>query len=756
MKTFIQMLLLFAVSTIYSQNTIQGNITNANTNQNIAFANIYIPQLEKGTTSDENGSFLLENIPSGNYSIIFSIIGYESLSKEVSIPLSENLQIELSTSAIEMEEVIISTPFHKLQSDNVMKVEKESVRDLKADGAITLADGITNIAGVESISTGLSIGKPVIRGLSSNRVLVYTQGVRLENQQFGGEHGLGISDAGIESVEVIKGPASLLYGSDALGGVLYLNPERFANTNTSEGDINANYYSNTQGFSTNAGYKESGDNFKFIFRGSVSQHADYETKDYRVTNTRFKEEDFKAGLGYQVTNFKTEFRYNMNHSKLGIPEEVGEQSTSKTPLLPYQDITNHVFSSKSVVFLNNSSFEINLGYIYNDRKEFEDEHEHDHDDEHDEHGENDEDHDDEDHDDDHDEDEHEELHAALHMKLKTFNYDVKYNLPRLGKFETILGVQGMHQVNSNYGEEELIPDATTNDFGILAVSHVHFDNFDVQLGARYDTRTIDVLNGINPNYNSFNGAFGVKTKLAESVTLRLNLATGYRAPNLAELTSDGVHHGSNRYEVGNPDLTNEQNFQTDLALEFKNEHIEIFANAFYNKVNDYIYLSPDGTEIDDAPVYNYLQNDAKLYGGEFGLHFHPHPLDWLHFESSFETVTGKQDNNDYLPLIPANSLTNTVRVEFANQWLKKGYVFSKLRTTFEQDNISDFETSTDGYTLLSVGFGGLVKMFKNDLEINISGNNLTNKQYINHLSRLKPDGIYNIGRNISFGLTYKL
>ena len=303
MKTFIQMLLLFAVSTIYSQNRIQGNITNANTNQNIAFANIYIPQLEKGTISNENGSFLLENIPSGNYSIIFSIIGYESLSKDVSIPLSENLQIKLSTSAIEMDEIIVSTPFHKLQSDNAMKVEKESVGDLKAEGAVTLADGITTIAGVESITTGLSIGKPVIRGLSSNRVLVYTQGVRLENQQFGGEHGLGISDAGIESVEVIKGPASLLYGSDALGGVLYLNPERFANTNTSKGDINANYFSNTQGFSTNAGYKESGENFKFIFRGSVSQHADYETQDYRVTNTRFKEEDFKAGLGYQNTNF---------------------------------------------------------------------------------------------------------------------------------------------------------------------------------------------------------------------------------------------------------------------------------------------------------------------------------------------------------------------------------------------------------------------------------------------------------------------
>lgn len=759
MKAFIYILLYMLVTTAYSQNTIQGHIKDANTNEALISANIYLPQLEKGTSSDEDGTFTLNNIPNGNYTIIFSTIGFETISLAIYIPLTENLQISLLPSAIEMEEIIISTPFHKLQSENVMKVEKESLSDLKASGAVTLADGITNIAGVESISTGLSIGKPIIRGLSSNRVLVYTQGVRLENQQFGDEHGLGINDAGIESVEVIKGPASLLYGSDALGGVLYLNTERFASSNTNAGDVNVNYYSNTQGLATGAGYKSSGENFKFLFRGSIVQHADYDTKDYRVTNTRFKEEDFKAGLGYQTTNFKTDFRYNMNHSKLGIPEDVGEQSTNNTPLLPYQDINNHVFSSKSTLFLNNSSFEINLGFIYNNRQEFEDEHDHDHDEDHDEedeaHDEEDEDHDEED--EDHDDDEHEEdLHAALHMKLKTFNYDIKYNMPTYGKFETIVGIQGMNQVNINYGEEQLIPNATINDFGVLAVSHIHFDKADVQLGVRYDNRKINVTNGIDPNYNSYNGAVGIKTKIIEQITVRLNLATGFRAPNLAELTSDGVHHGSNRYEVGNPDLTNEQNFQTDLALEFKNEHLEIFANVFYNKVNNYVYLSPNGTEIDNSPVYDYLQNDAKLYGGEFGLHFHPHPLDWLHVESSFETVTGKQDNDDYLPLIPANTLTNTIRVEYKNKWLNDGFAFTKLRTTFKQNNISAFETNTNGYTLLSIGLGGTLKVFNKDMQLTISGNNLANKTYINHLSRLKPEGIYNMGRNISFGLSYYL
>ncbi|PKQ45576.1 TonB-dependent receptor [Confluentibacter flavum] len=740
MRLFLNTLLLLAITNIYSQSSIKGSVMDAHTNEGLAFVNIYITDLEKGTTTNENGMFQIDNIPSGKHTMQVSIIGYETQSINIFIPNSNDFTIRLMPSAIEMEGVIISTPFHKLQSENVMKVEQESVKNLKASGAVNLADGISNIAGVESVTTGLSIGKPVIRGLSSNRVLVYAQGVRLENQQFGAEHGLGISDNGIESIEVIKGPASLLYGSDALGGVLYLNPERFAPTNTSAGDFGGTYFSNTKGYNTNAGFKSSEDHFKFLFRGSLTEHSDYKTNDYRVTNTRFREQDFKAGIGYQDQGFKTEFRYNVNHSKLGIPEDIGEQSILRTPLLPFQEITNHVFSSKSTVYLNNSRLDINLGYIYNDRKEFE---EHHHDEEEEEEHEE-------------DEDEDEVLEAALHMKLKTANYDVKYHLPTLGKFETIVGMQGMNQVNTNYGEETLIPDATTNDFGILGVSHVHFDKTDLQLGVRYDNRHINIQSGaIQKSFNSFNGAAGIKTNIAKNIITRINLSTGFRAPNLAELTSDGTHEGTNRYEIGNPDLKNEQNFQSDINFEFKNEHVEFFVNGFYNKVNNYIFLSPDGTVIEGDPVFVYLQDDARLYGGEVGLHIHPHPLDWLHIESSFETVTGKQKNDAYLPLIPANSISNIIRVEFEKTWLKQGYAFLKLKSTFTQNNVGVFETDTAGYSLLSAGLGGTFSLFKNEATITLSGTNLTNVTYINHLSRLKPDGIFNMGRNINIGITYQ-
>lgn len=765
MKSLLFSLLFIAVSPfIYAQNSLSGQVTNAETGEPVFSANVYFPELEKGSMTDLEGNFSINNIPNGTFKMLVSSVGFGTYSDELDFPETSSLNITLEKSAIEMEEVIVSTPFHQLQSENVMRVERENVAELNRKGAITLSDGITQIAGVESLTTGVGIGKPVIRGLSSNRVLVYTQGVRLENQQYGDEHGLGISSKGIESVEVIKGPASLLYGSDAIGGVLYLNPERYASENETNAEADVNYFSNTRGYQGSLMAKTSGEKLKFLARGSYAAHSDYETGGgERVTNTRFNETDFKTGIGYQDAKFKTDLRYNFNKSNIGIPEEMGIQSTDKDPLLPYQEIDNHILSLDSKLYFNNSSLDFKLGYQYNNRREFEEEHEGE-----EEHAE---------------EEEHEEEgleHPALEMHLETLNYNLQYNLPRSGRFETILGVQGMHQTNTNYGEEILIPDATTIDFGVFATTHVHFDKWDFQGGLRFDTRKIDSeavephedehaeeeehgheheegeIEAVNNSYKSINGALGAKYIITENLSTRLNLATGFRAPNLSELTSNGSHHGTNRYEVGDQDLDNEQNFQVDLSVEWRNKHFEAFVNGFHNTINDYIYLQPTGQIIDENPVFEYTQNNAELYGGEIGVHIHPHPLDWLHIESSFETVTGKRNNEEYLPLIPANSLTNTFRLEFDNieKAIYNKYVFVRLKSVFDQNNVSTFETRTGGYGLLGAGFGGQFAINSSEMRVGVSANNVLNKDYISHLSRLKPDGISNIGRNISVSVRW--
>ncbi|ESU24394.1 phuR protein [Flavobacterium enshiense DK69] len=732
MKSFITTLLLgFSVIAV-GQNTLSGSIADHNSKA-IESVTVSIPELHKETVSDSIGRYIFNDLPKGNFNISFSSIGYANKNVVVTINEKEtHLNVMLEETSTHMDEMIVSTVFNKVQSQNVMKVEHQSVKQLQQKGAATLVEGLATIPGVAQISTGTSIGKPVIRGLSGNRVLVYSQGIRMENQQFGDEHGLGMSDAGVESVEVIKGPASLLYGSDALGGVLYFNSEKFAKANSSSGNFNQKFFSNTQGSNTTLGLKTSSDNWKFLTRASYSTHADYEIPSgEKVTNTRFIEKDYKIGLGYSNIHYNSEFRYNYNNLNIGLPEEDIIPEHFRTPLYPKQDIDNHMLSLHQKFFLKKTKLEADLGYTYNNRKELEAADE-----------------------------------TALHMKLKTASYNVKLYLPKSDRLETIIGVQGMHQTNKNNGEEILIPDATTNDIGILMTSNYEWRSNTLQAGIRYDNRKIDSENhgtfgeegyfeAVNKNFESFNASLGYKTKVFKNLTLRANMATGFRAPNLAELTSNGVHEGSNRYEIGNPNLKNEQNLQTDLNLEYGNAHFEFFANGFYNHINDYIFLSPTGTQIDGNDVYDYVQDDAALYGGEIGIHYHPHPLDWLHLVSSFESVTGKQDNGDYLPLIPANKFSNTIRTEFDIQkWFKSAYALLNIDYFLKQNNISTFETETGDYVLLNLGFGGNINIGKNKFDLSLNANNLLDKTYISHLSRLKTDGIPNIGRNIILGINF--
>jgi iron complex outermembrane receptor protein len=483
------------------------------------------------------------------------------------------------------------------------------------------------------------------------------------------------------------------------------------------------------------GLKTSTENWKFLGRGTYNTHSDYKiSKGDRVTNTRYDETDFKTGIGYSNSKFSSVFRYNYNNLDLGIPEEgIAAQSNSKKTQFPKQGVFNHLLSLNNIFFFEKSKLDVDLGYISNDRSEFEDS----------------------------------EV-AVLDMKLKTFNYDAKYYLPKIGKFESIFGIQGMHQTNTNSGEEYLIPDATTNDFGVFGTGNYEWKSNVIQAGLRFDNRKITTtaygisgeegsFKAIDKSFDNFNASLGYKTNLVKDLSLRLNVASGFRAPNLAELTSNGVHEGTNRYEIGNSDLKTEQNVQTDLNLEYKSSHIEFFVNGFYNHINRYIYSSPTGEIIDDNAVFDYIQNDAKLFGGEIGLHFHPHPLDWLHFETSFETVTGKKQNGDYLPLIPANNLNNTIRTEFKiKNWLEDGYATLNVSSTFNQDNVSGFETKTNGYTLLNLGFGGKVKLGKTTFDLNLNANNVLDKEYTAHLSRLKTDGIPNMGRNIVLGLNFNI
>ena len=741
MKIYLTVLLIGFSFVVNSQQKITGTITNTQ-NKPLFGVDVYIEELQKGTSTNEDGYYELTNLPNTPIKITASFIGYETQTKVLNLNEFEPIiNFQLQESLFKMEEIIISTPFNKLQSENVVKVDKATVQQLKNKGAATLMEGVSSIVGVSQVSTGIGIGKPIIRGLRGNRVLVYTQGIRLENQQFGDEHGLGIDESSIESVEVIKGPASLLYGSDALGGVLYFNPLKFAEANTFNFNFNQKYFSNTLGYSTTFGVKQSYNSWMFLINGTRNEHSDYKIPtNIRVTNSRFNETIFNTAIGYNNNFLSSTLRFNLNDSNVGIPEEISIQSTHKTPLLPYQDLTNKMVSLRTLFFMSNSKITTTFGYTSNGRKEFEEQLE------------------------------NEPLHPALHLKLKTFSYDIKWHIPKIKKIETIIGVQGLYQENKNFGEEILIPNAKTLDFGVLLTSNYDWENNSIQGGIRFDSRNITsekhiithdnedhIFNAIDKSFKNSTISIGYKTTLFKKITSRFNFASGFKAPNLAELTSNGIHHGSNRFEIGNSNLKSEKNYQSDISLEYDTEHFEVFANGFYNYINNYIFISPTGVLEEGNYIYEYKQDDAKLYGGEFGIHLHPHPFDWLHLNSNFELVIGKQNNGNYLPLIPAHKLTNILRAEFKNtKKIENGFIAITLETTLKQDKLSEFETTTASYNLVNIGIGGSIKLSTIQLDINLNVNNAFDTKYTSHLSRLKADEILNIGRNFIASLKFSL
>ena len=736
MQKYIFLIFLMGfISLGFAQNAISGTIKNQN-NEPISNVEISILDATIQTKSNENGQFEIKNLPIGKRTLIFKKDKFEIKSVQISIGNQEQkiLDIILEEEEHHIDEILVSSLFNKTQNENVVKIDHINLKQIQNEGAINLSDALATNPGVNVISTGVSIGKPVIRGLSGNRVLTYAQGIRLENQQFGEEHGLGLNANGQESVEIIKGPASLLYGSDAMGGVLYFNPEKYAANNKTELAVNQVVNSNTQGINTSVTFKNSVDKFKFLVQNNYASHADYKLPNgERVLNTRFIENDFKLGTSYVTSRYIADFRYNFNDLNLGLPEENLENIGFRTPLFPSQKIENHLLSFNQKLYFKNSKLEATAGYVFNDRKELESQDE-----------------------------------TALFMKLKTFNYNVRFYLPDFGKFETIIGFQGMNQENRNFGEEKLIPDAKIDDIGFFGTTQYKFNKNIIQFGMRYDFRNVTTKafgeNGtegafqkLDKKYESVNASLGFKTDVTDKITSRINFATGFRAPNLSELSSNGVHEGSNRYEIGNSNLKTEQNFQVDLNVDYNTEHFDFFANGFYNNINNYIFISPNGNTIDTNFVYDYLQNNAVLYGGETGIHLHLHEIDWLHMTSSYEMVIGKLENNLSLPLIPANQWKNNFRANFdVSKNIKNSFVFLQANYTFNQNKIGDFETKTNDYLLLSSGVGTDIQLKKATFNLFLTATNLLNKQYVAHLSRLKSDGIDNMGRNIVLGVNFNL
>ena len=652
-----------------------------------------------------------------------------------SCSLDLSAQIQKADTTHVLQEIVVSGYSSRLQGENVTNVEKLSLRETPFQG-ISLSDKLTNIAGLDNYSTGTGIGKPVIRGLSGNRIAVFSQGVRIENQQWGDEHGLGLDDNGYEQVEVIKGPASLLYGSDALGGVLFFADERYAEKNSIETALSSEFHSNTLGLRNAGAFKISKNKLHFNWFGVYTTHKDY-TDGYNhfVPNSRFNTGDIKSTFAYTGDKYITSLKYNYLNEKYGLTE-TGEETGSgyrngRIPEMPYQNLNTHLLGwENTLLFDKNSKLKLDFGYVFNKRQEFEEKSGN----ETQEQGEK----------------------AALEMNLNTFSYSGKWYSPRWDQWELIAGSQGMYQTNRNHGEEILIPDASTVDVGAFAMTNFYYgEKAFWQSGIRLDNRNIQTTDKtLNNNYFAFNFSSGIFQPFTQKLSLRTNISTGFRSPNMFELLSDGVHEGTNRYEIGNRELKTENSYQVDATLDYKTLHFEGFISPYFNYIRNFIYLQPTAQVINNIPVYNYLQTNAFLYGGEAGFHLHPHPLDWLHIECSYANTLGQDINKNYLPLMPSQKLKANVGVIFTHQTVLKKYSFYVQNVySFAQNFVSEYETKTPAYNLLNAGTELEFQFGKQRLLFNLSANNMLNTKYFDHLSRYKNEGIYNMGHNFVVKLT---
>ena len=287
-----------------------------------------------------------------------------------------------------------------------------------------------------------------------------------------------------------------------------------------------------------------------------------------------------------------------------------------------------------------------------------------------------------------------------------------------------------------------------NDFGLFGLAEFTMDNSSQLLaGVRYDSRSIS-SGTISNDFSNFNGSIGLKKDFSNS-TLRFNVSSGFRAPNLIELFADGVHHGTFQYKKGNSNLVAEKSIQTDLSLQINNQNSLVSFDLFFNEISDYIYLAPSNGFEDGFRVYDYLQQDATLYGGEIHLNKET-GISWLSYYTSLEFIYAETTDGEALPFISPLTFNQVFNLDFSDNYSLEIDFLAKAK----QGRVSTFEEKTDGYTLLNLSGVWETQFLDNELDIFWSVNNVFDKEYYDHLSRLKTAGIHEMGRNISVGIKY--
>src|SRR5258708_4834833 len=773
-------------------------------------ATVYIPDLKLGVITDTGGYYKFNTLPSGRYLIEVHSIGFKTLTKIVTISGPITQDFALTDEYVEESPVVV-TGFAKATPLKRSPVPIVSISHsyLETNLSTNAIDAIAKIPGIRAVTTGPNVSKPFIRGLGYNRILTLYDGIRQEGQEWGDEHGIEVDQYVVDRVEVSKGPASLSFGSDALAGVVNLIPTQPAPEGKMIGDLTLNYQTNNKYIGGSAMLGATKNGLEWVARISHKEEVDYRNKiDGRVFGTAFNEEDENASLGIHVKMGYSHLDFVLYDDLQEIPdgsrdsatgrftrqiseEDTVGQSVSSSDLDSYkmEKIHQHVqhyriYSGNSFILGEYGRLQVNLGYQRSIRREFS----------------------------------HPVLYSipGLYLQLNSLTYDVKYFLPEFNNWNVTVGVNGMYQDNTTTnGTEFVIPSYHQFDIGPFLLAKRSFDKLDISGGLRFDTRSFknfelytspDPVTGFdkpvygadtvgadrqfsnyNKTFSGFSGSIGATYNFSDRFSVKANIARGFRAPNIAEISSNGVHPGTGIYQLGNPDFKPEFSLQEDIGFVYSSHYLVAPLFLFINFITIYIYnqrvqaVNGADTFYQGNQIFHFVSSKSQLFGGEPSIDLHP--IKALHFENSLSIVYGANkgpqnkalgDSAKYLPFIPPTHGISELRYEFSAKRSHVSHAFLKLQWEYYATQNRAFlayntETPTAGYSLVNAGIGGSFtdKKGKTIFNLYLNANNLVDVAYYDHLSRLKyflysstdtnrSHGIYNMGRNISFKLDFPL
>lgn len=728
--------------------------------------------------TDDRGNYQLLAKEEGSYIIQYNYLGFEKLRiEQVLLKKGEEKTIHAELDVLECcgdQPIIITAEKNQLIKERA--VLDQSFFEKNAQG--TFAKSIEKIAGINAINVGVGIAKPVIRGLSFNRIVVNNNGIKQEGQQWGADHGLEIDQFGVDRVEVLKGAASLRYGSDALGGVINILPNTIPEKNTINGNLLGIYKSNNQhgGFSANVSTRIQ--DFFFDLRVSYQDFADYRVPidsfaynsyilpiyNRQLKNTAGKERNIKAAIGMVKNWGVTRLTFSQYYLQAGIfSGAVGIPRTYALELdgndrdldFPNQEVSHISLVWNNDFYLQKHRLQINIGYQHNDRKEFSFPHYH-------------------------NLPPVDSSNVALELTLQTFSTDIIFTQKVNAKWEFIYGANVQYQNNKRAGFEFLLPDFETIRSGLYALSNFKlakgwllqaglrldygYNNNPAYAQAVYDAnQTVQYLPKVEENQQHFfnyAASLGMNYEIRPNqLRFRMHFGKSYRVPYPSETASNGIHHGTFRHEVGTSNLKPEHGYQLDASMDLKLRRFRTTVTGFFNYFRQYIYLSPTSkfSPLPEAgQLYQYIQTNAIYTGGE--LTWEWEPVKNLVLQQNYEYVWNINLKTRLgLPFTPPASILTDARYEWKKLAIFEGlYIQCAHRYSFEQKRTDRNEPSTPAYHLLNLGLGFKIRIKKQTIQFGLQIQNLLDESYLNHLSRYRILDIPEQGRNVVLTLKIPL